>query len=271
VLPIFASIILFLLVWLVLNVSEPVVRGILPRIANFMTKYRYGDYLPVVLILVLGGGLAALAGDQFVDLSELVVSKSPVLQNIDQTFHDWAIYARTPGDTTFFALMTVIGGPVVMGLMTGLVAGALFFRKRRRWATYVIVTAGGGGLLNMELKRYFERARPALAEMLRRAHGYSFPSGHVLFFVTFFGFLLFLTVTLVKPSWWRTILLVVLGAMIALIGISRIYEGQHWASDVIGSYLLGSVWLALTVMVYNWGETRYFVKETVDREKSATQ
>jgi len=250
VLPIFASIILFLLLWLVLNVSEPVVRGILPRIANFTTKYRYGDYLPVVLILVLGGGLAALAGDQFVDLSELVVSKSPVLQNIDQTFHDWSVYARTPGDTTFFALMTVIGGPVVMGLMTGLVAGALFFRKRRRWATYVIVTAGGGGLLNMELKRYFERARPALAEMLRRAQGYSFPSGHAMGSTVIMGAFAYLAVRTLKTWRQKSAAIAFAVTFVVAVAASRVYLGVHWLSDIGAGITAGLLWLATTTVGY---------------------
>jgi undecaprenyl-diphosphatase len=75
----------------------------------------------------------------------------------------------------------------------------------------------------------------------------SFPSGHVLYFTAFFGFWVFLAYTLLNPSWWRTLLMVILGGMVALIGLSRIYEGQHWASDVLAAYLLGSVWLTMSL------------------------
>ncbi len=87
-----------------------------------------------------------------------------------------------------------------------------------------------------------------------------------MYFVTFFGFLLFLTYTLLKPSWGRALLLIIFGIMIAFIGISRIYEGQHWATDVIASYLLGSVWLTATVWIYRWGKPRYFVTQPVAKE-----
>lgn len=57
--------------------------------------------------------------------------------------------------------MSFIGGPVVLTVLTGVVAAARFIRKHHRWAVYLLVTTGGGTLLNFELKRYFERARPS--------------------------------------------------------------------------------------------------------------
>ena len=62
------------------------------------------------------------------------------------------------------------------------------------------------------------------------------------------------------------LLLVILGGMVALIGLSRIYEGQHWASDVLAAYLLGSVWLGLSILIYRWGKPRFFVDQPVAKE-----
>jgi membrane-associated phospholipid phosphatase len=58
-------------------------------------------------------------------------------------------------------------------------------------------------------------------------------------------------------------LLVALSLLIALMGPSRIYLGQHWFSDVMGAYLFGSLWLALTIRFYRWGKRRYFVHQPV--------
>ena len=69
----------------------------------------------------------------------------------------------------------------------------------------------------------------------------------------------FLVYTLLKPSWLRTLLLVVLAAIIPLMGASRVYLGQHWFSDAMGGYVFGSLWLALTIRLYRWGKTRYFI------------
>jgi len=73
--------------------------------------------------------------------------------------------------------------------------------------------------------------------------------------------LFFLTFTLFKPSAARTVVLVILGTLIALVGLSRIYLGNHWASDVAGAYLLGSVLLAASDSFYRWGKTRFFVQQ----------
>lgn len=93
--------------------------------------------------------------------------------------------------------------------------------------------------------------------VINQLKDYSSSSGHVLFFTTFFGFLLLLVYTLLKPAWWRMELLFLLIGMGALIGPSRIYEGQHWASDVIGAYLLGGVWLALTILIDHWASRAF--------------
>lgn len=249
-LPLLASIILFLLLWLLLNAGEPAVRGVLPRVANLTTRYRYGDYLPVILVFVLGGVLAAIVGDEFVDLSELVVSKSPALQTIDQKFHDWTIYVRTPGDTSFFSLMSVIGGPVVMGIVTAVVVIVLFFRKRRNWAVYVAITSGGGALLNLELKRYFERARPALAEALRRAAGYSFPSGHAMGSTVVMGALAYVAVRTFKTWSAKSASIAFAITFVAAVAASRVYLGVHWLSDIFAGISGGLLWLATTTVGY---------------------
>jgi membrane-associated phospholipid phosphatase len=78
---------------------------------------------------------------------------------------------------------------------------------------------------------------------------------------------MFLGYTLLKPSIARTMMLVILGSLVALVGLSRIYLGDHWASDVTGAYLLGSLWLALSIALYRWGKTRFFVRQPLAPEK----
>jgi membrane-associated phospholipid phosphatase len=138
-----------------------------------------------------------------------------------------------------------------------------------KWETVVTtVSLIGSSLLVAGLKILVDRPRPnaTLVHVFTQLNTYSFPSGHVVFFTTFVGFLLFLAYILLKPSGWRTLLLVILGAMVVLIGPSRIYVGQHWASDVLAAYLLGSVWLSLSILIYRWGKPRYFVNQPVAKE-----
>jgi membrane-associated phospholipid phosphatase len=146
---------------------------------------------------------------------------------------------------------------------------AFLYASGLKWETVVLlISVLGSSALGLGLKVLIDRPRPSadLVNVISQLKSYSFPSGHVLFFVTFFGFLLFLAFTLLKPAWWRVLLLVVLFGMVALIGPSRIYEGQHWASDVVGAYLLGSVWLALSILIYRWGKPRFFVNQPVAKE-----
>jgi undecaprenyl-diphosphatase len=90
-----------------------------------------------------------------------------------------------------------------------------------------------------------------------------------MFYVGFFGFIWFLAFALLKRSPGRTLVLVILGSMVALIGISRIYLGQHWASDVLGAYLLGSILLMGIIQFYRWGRKRFFVHQQAVSQDSA--
>ncbi len=137
------------------------------------------------------------------------------------------------------------------------------------WETLLsFLSVVGISVLGFVIKILVVRPRPSadLVRVLFQVKDYSFPSGHVLYFTAFFGFMLFLAYTLLKTSWWRTILIVLFGGLVALVGVSRIYEGQHWASDVLAAYLLGSVWLWFSVQVYRWGKPRFFVNQPVAKE-----
>jgi membrane-associated phospholipid phosphatase len=125
-------------------------------------------------------------------------------------------------------------------------------------------------VVNALVKDFVQRPRPTvdLVHVFRILNSYSFPSGHVMSYVGFFGFLWFLAFTLLKKSWKRTSLLILYGALILLIGPSRIYLGQHWASDVLGAYLLGSLTLAAILQFYRWGKKRFFVRQPVAAQEA---
>lgn len=119
--------------------------------------------------------------------------------------------------------------------------------------------------VNLLVKDLIQRPRPTAGpvNVIDILNSYSFPSGHVMFYLGFFGFIGFLAFSLLKPSIKRSLILAVFGSLIILIGASRIYLGQHWASDVLGAYLLGSLTLVVIIEIYIWGKTRFFVHQPV--------
>ena len=255
-------IIVFLILWAVVYAALPAVRHVGRVLARLIarsaratrifstTRERYKNYLPVVAILIAGALFTAWAGDAFIDLAEKVHAKNTALQHADSSVHDWTITERSPGATQFFTAMTLIGGPVSVAAIVVIVAIVLAVRRRWRWLVYLGVTAGGGGLLNLELKRYFARARPDVAEMLRRANGYSFPSGHAMGSAVAFGALAYLSFRVIKSWPAKTAMIAFLYTMIAAVALSRVYLGVHWISDVLGGVTAGTVWVATTTVAY---------------------
>ncbi len=143
-------------------------------------------------------------------------------------------------------------------LLTGIIC-LIIYRFDLHWEALIALTAAVVSTgINLFVKDLVQRPRPTpeLVNVFTTHPGYSFPSGHVMFYLVFFGFIGFLTISLLKSALERSILLVFLGSLIFLIGPSRIYLGEHWASDVLGSYLLGSLTLLGIIQVYLWGKTR---------------
>jgi undecaprenyl-diphosphatase len=158
-------------------------------------------------------------------------------------------------------------------LFFGIVPSVLLFFTGLRWEAVVALFAASSAGVATLVKLIVHRPRPSidLVHVLREIPTSGFPSGHVLTFTALCGFFAFLAYTLLKPSWERTGLLVAFAVLAVLMGLSRIYQGQHWFSDVMGAYLLGSLWLAFTIRVYRWGKLRFFVHQPVAPEAPVAQ
>lgn len=132
-------------------------------------------------------------------------------------------------------------------------AGLALVAARFRVEGIICMTGVGvGSLVGRLLKAISARPRPlsTLVDVSGRFSHESFPSGHVVFFVEFFGFLFFLSYVLLRRGRLRRAALTILGLLISVIGVSRVYLGAHWPSDVVGAYLAGGLWLMLMIEVY---------------------
>jgi membrane-associated phospholipid phosphatase len=155
-----------------------------------------------------------------------------------------------------FIMLAVSFTGNVTALSLGLIvlAAALFWMVDLRLeAVMVVALSATSAILNALIKIIVARPRPtsSLVEIIQNASGNSFPSGHVMSYIAFWGLLFSFAIILFKSNrWWRTALLIISGLFVVLVGPSRIYLGDHWASDVLGAYLIGGVLLGIALWIY---------------------
>jgi len=146
------------------------------------------------------------------------------------------------------------GNVLLISIGLVVLAGAILWVVRLRLEAVILVALSAiSSILNGLLKLLVERPRPTanLVDIFQAAGGQSFPSGHVMAYMAFWGFLFSLCIILFKgKTWWRITLLIISALFVILVGFSRVYLGAHWASDVLGSYLIGGVLLGITLWIY---------------------
>ncbi len=148
-----------------------------------------------------------------------------------------------------FSLITFWGNALVISVGTVLIGLWLLKRKRRDQAVFLSAAVGGATLLNFILKQIFARPRPAYPHAFLTETGFSFPSGHAMISIAFYGAIAYLSYAYVKS--FRAKLLVSLGALLisGCIGFSRLYLGVHYITDVLAGWAAGMTWLGLCILV----------------------
>lgn len=135
-----------------------------------------------------------------------------------------------------------------------IVAGALLVYGYRKEGLMLTLSTLGAVTLSESLKFLIARPRPdamLITQVEKFFRNDSFPSGHVLFFIGFYGYLLYLSYVRLRKKKMRYFFSVLFTGLIAAVGISRIYLGSHWFSDVLAAYLIGSIWLYIVVLISN--------------------
>ncbi len=177
----------------------------------------------------------------FVFISYLVLNDKTVL--FDSFIYN--IILRNEFLTYFFKFITMFGSGIVIGIIC-----LIFLIKNRKCGILITINAVNILILNVFLKLVFTRDRP-FDLMIIDESGYSFPSGHAMMSLGFYGFVIYLIWYFKLSN--RKIFSLVLGLLIFLIAISRIYLGVHYASDVIAGFVISLAYLILyTNMVKGW-------------------
>lgn len=160
---------------------------------------------------------------------------------------------NSPVFDAIMKFITFIGEAIPGTAILFVCALIIFIKKERYNALQLIFSTLGIEAIGLGLKIFVGRVRPDPKLIHQAGHfirNDSFPSGHVLYYIGFYGFLLFLVFTLPPKTHFRKLLIAVLAILILLVGPSRIYLGAHWFSDVLGAYLIGFLWLSSMVYLH---------------------
>lgn len=211
---------------------------------------------PVISALVIG--FISLIGFSFI---AVLIGVGKVAE-FDQALISFIRGFETPALTSIMKLFTFIGSfPVVLVIF--LIVSFIFFRvlKSRTEIFLVAAVIVGTQVINMLLKLLFHRARPDI-HLLIDVGGYSFPSGHAMSAFAVYGILTFVFWRHIPKRIGRISLIIGSSMFILFIGMSRIYLGVHYPSDIIGGYFASAAWLTVAIWFFQSYKERQWEKSS---------
>ena len=208
-------------------------------------KKRFFGFLSLSLLLGLGTAIVALIFFGWL--------ADEALEGDARAFDDATRAAvhqlASPMVTAIMRGFSFIGSTIALTIATIFVVVRFAMQKWKREAILFALTMIGAGLLNITLKLAFKRPRPVPFFNLSPPESYSFPSGHSLTSAVFFGALAAILTARIKSSQVRAAIWIVSTVMFLLIGLSRIYLGVHYTTDVIAGFAAALIWILVVRFV----------------------
>ncbi len=216
----------------------------LRQISNFWLRYIHPRLAPLIATI----GIVGLASCLLI-LFVLAKLAEEVLEGdtfaFDTTFLLWLHHFANPNLDNLMLFLTNLGNPSTVVIVAGVTVLLLWWRSYREEAKVFVFTCLGGLILNTGLKLFFSKPRPELWHRLISEKSFSFPSGHALGSMVLYGFIAYELAThyphLAKVIYSLTVILII------AIGISRLYLGVHWPTDIIAGYGVGFLWLMICI------------------------
>jgi undecaprenyl-diphosphatase len=237
-----------ILLWFREAASAPMVtrfRQRHPELVSFIAR-RLSPESYLGLHLTVGLSMSALFVWIFGGITEDILTGDPFVA-VDQWVVGRVLYFRSGLATSLMETITRLGG--IRFIAPCSLAIVAFLALRRRFAEAVAFAAAisGGSLLNVVLKAIIHRPRPISETSLAVAYGWSFPSGHAMTSMIFYGMIAYLLVRSIDPWRPRAFFIALAGFIVFLIGFSRIYLQVHYLSDVLAGYAGGLFWLSICI------------------------
>ena len=216
-----------------------------PELVSFVARrLSAGSYLG--LHLTLGLSISAVFVWIFGGITEDILTGDPFVQ-VDQWVVGHILYFRSPLATSLMETFTYLGGITFIAPCSLAVVLYLMFERSFYKATGFATAIIGGNLLNFILKALIHRPRPITDTTLIPAVGWSFPSGHAMSSVVFYGMIVYLLIRMLDSWRLKSFIVALAGFIVVIIGFSRIYLQVHYLSDVIAGFTGGLFWLSMCI------------------------
>ena len=179
----------------------------------------------------------------FSKLAGEVIEREPIA--LDTSILQWIHSQSSPVLDGVFLFFTTAGNVEFILPITATIIAFLLYKKQRTNALIITFGVGGAAAANFILKELFHRDRPAFWQSLISETGYSFPSGHSMISAA----LIVCLVALLWKTAWRIPALIAGVGIILMVGISRLYMGVHYPTDVVAGWSAGLIWALLVVVI----------------------
>ncbi|ADN08900.1 bifunctional DedA family/phosphatase PAP2 family protein [Sulfurimonas autotrophica] len=230
---------------------NPFVSGIIkahPKSAVFI-KSRFDQTEFYGLPLTLLGVALVFVLALFTGIIEDFLTQDPIVY-VDHIVANLMVGWRTPEITNFFTWITYLGSKdIVMLFLAAATIVLVLYKKYNDFVALYLSVLGSAVFLYL-CKLVFQRPRPETALYIESS--YSFPSGHATIAVAFYGFLGYLLIRHVDALKSKINIFFITTILVLLIGLSRIYLGEHYISDVYSGYLIGSLWVITAIVLLQW-------------------
>lgn len=213
------------------------------------TFQQHNHKLPYLITVIIAFVIVVAGINVFIELTDILSTEA--LKNYDKNISEYVTSFRTPKLTKYFIFVTDVGDLygylIVIGIFSFI---SLLTFKRWKYVLQTTLVLTLASASNTILKRFIDRARPSV-EHLVSVETLSYPSGHAMSAIAFYGFLIYLFYRFQMNIVLKATCISTLVFLILSIGVSRIYLGVHYPSDIAGGYIAGLIWVVFCILIFN--------------------